>query len=478
MGIVSPSTTSCIMILKLRASLLSLPLLVVNAKRSQVMHSSGRRRHEARLAKQALAKTGQVFAKTDIQEHDSASFGGDSSCEQHGGGCWTDSSCCGDMECLGIVNWECGNTPGHVGEYCNLAYPCDPDLACFEGLCTDYADILDVGEYEGTCKEGSPSGQLTVMTYNTFLLSCASGLSVISTELDIACQRPDDQDERIGRMMEWVQTRDEDVIVFQELFNLREKVTAGMVAAGFCHYVVTPFGDDGDGSATFSKHPMGEVDFWDYYDFTGEDSERIPAQVEALVTDRGIMYAEVLKDGQSNHIYNTHTLSNSLTEEHLRRMGQYTAMREVSEGKSASDLVLFAGDMNEDKYNHEVQDEYYLNMLRELDATEPRQEGDQQFSYDNVKNPLPATWYPPEEQVYEELLDYVLVSNAHRQPFDSSCSILKPVWPEGCGESIACQVSDHFPVTCTYTTWQLRPPTRQPPTRQRHSFDGSNVAVE
>jgi len=446
------------MILTLRASLLSLPLmLVVNAKRSQVMHSSGRRRHEARLAKQALAKAGQVLAKTDIQEHDSVSLGGGSSCEQQGGGCWTDGSCCGDMECLGIVNWECGNTPGHVAEYCNLSYPCDPDLACFEGLCTDYADILDYGEYEGTCKEGSPSGQLTVMTYNTFLLSCATGLG---TDYDIPCQHPDDQDERIGRMMEWVQTRDEDVIVFQELFNLREKVTAGMVAAGFCHYVVTPFGDDGDGTATFSKHPIGEVDFWDYYDFTGEDSEGVPLQVEALVTDRGIMYAEVLKDGQSNHIYNTHTLSNSLTEEHLRRMGQYTAMREVSEGKSASDLVLFAGDMNEDKYNHKVHDEYYLNMLRELDATEPRQEGDQQFSYDNVKNPLPATWYPPEEQVYEELLDYVLVSNAHLQPSDSSCSILKPVWPEGCGGSIACQVSDHFPVTCTY------------------SFDGSNAAVE
>merc|ERR1712194_999248 len=185
------------------------------------------------------------------------------------------------------------------------------------------------------------------------------------------------------------------------------------------------FGDDGDGSATFSKHPMGEVDFWDYYDFTGEDSVGIPAQVEALATDRGIMYAEVLK-----------------------------------EGKSASDLVLFAGDMNEDKYNHEVGDEYYRNMLRELDAREPRQEGDQQFSYDNVKNPLPAIWYPPEDQVYEELLDYVLISNAHLQPSDSSCSILQPVWPEGCGGSIACQVSDHFPVTCTY------------------SFDGSNVAVE
>jgi hypothetical protein len=141
-------------------------------------------------------------------------------------------------------------------------YPCDSDLVCFEGKYTDYADILDRGDNEGTCEKGSPPGQLTVMTYNTFLLSCATGLG---PGMDIPCQHTDTQTERIGRMMEWVQTRDEDVIVFQELFNRKEQITKGMVAAGFCHYVVTPFGDDGDGTATFSKHPIGELDFWDYY---------------------------------------------------------------------------------------------------------------------------------------------------------------------------------------------------------------------
>jgi len=440
------------MILKLHAYLLALPMLAVNAKRSQVMHSSGRKRHEARVAKHALAQTKQVGVKSDLKE--------DVGCEEQGGGCWWDSQCCSGMECLGVLTWQCGNTPGHKGEFCNLMYPCDPDLSCYQDLCTDYADILDRGEYEGTCKKGSSPGQLTVMTYNTFLISCFTG-----GDSDIPCQSPADRAERVGRMMEWVQTRDEDVIVFQELFNSHDEVIEGMVAAGFCHYVISPFeGHGGDGLATFSKYPIGEIDFWDFYDFMGENSESTGLQYgtiyETIMFDKGFMYAEIKKGGRSHHIYNVHTLSDSVTDMHLRRMGQYLAMREASEGKSAGDLVLFAGDTNENKYNEHVGEKYYRNMLVELNATEPRTEGDEKYTYDNVKNPLPAIYYPPDDKVYKELLDYVLVSNAHLQPSDSFCEILTPLWPENCDGSISCQVSDHYPVTCTYV------------------FGGPNVALE
>mmetsp|Transcript_734 Transcript_734/g.1044 ORF Transcript_734/g.1044 Transcript_734/m.1044 type:complete len:432 (+) Transcript_734:98-1393(+) len=422
------------MILQLQAVLLSMPMLVVNAKVSQVMHSSGQNRREAKRVEQSLAKT-------QVQEQEQQ-------CAVQGGGCLWDRSCCDEMECLGIVNWQCGYSPGREGEFCNTFYACDPDLLCYEGECTDYADILDYGEYEGTCAEGSPSGELKVMTYNTFLLSCVTGFGA---GYDIPCQHIDAQSERVARMMLWVQTRDEDVIVFQELFNLRYQVTQGMVAAGFCHYVVTPFGDDGDGTAIFSKHPIGEIDFTDYYDFFGEDSVGVPIQAEAFATDRGIMEAEILKDGISHHVHNTHTLSNSVREEHTRRLVQYMAIRMAGANKSPNDSVLFAGDMNEDKYNHDVGDRYYQAMLRELDAWEPKMIGNQKFSYDNVNNPLPGIYYPPKEEEYQELLDYVLVSNTHLQPVDSHCEILTPVWPENCGNDVSCQVSDHYPVTCTYT---------------------------
>lgn len=426
------------MILRLQTVLFSLPLLAVNAKRTQVIHSSGRKRREAKRVE-------RILAKAKVQEQEAVG------CTEKGGGCLSDDNCCEGMECLGVFNFECGHDPAREGDFCNTIYPCDEDLLCYEGLCTDYANILDYGENEGTCKQGSEAGLIKIMTYNTFLLSCVSGLGAVNPDLDIPCQHPDARQERIGRMMEWAATLEEDVVVFQELFNHRELVISGMVAAGFCHYVVTPFGDDGDGTAIFSKQPIGTIDFYDYYDFLGENSEGVPLQFEAIFTDRGIMYAEILKDGTSHHVYNTHTLSNSLREEHTRRLVQYMAMKTVAADKSHEDFVYFAGDMNEDKYNRHVGDEYYLAMLHELNAHEPDQEvGGQRYSYDNVNNPLPAIYYPPEDQEYQELLDYVLVSNAHAQPLSEGCTILTPTWPRDCGNDVSCQVSDHYPVTCEF----------------------------
>ena len=96
--------------------------------------------------------------------------------------------------------------------------------------------------------------------------------------------------------------------------------------------------------------------------------------------------------------------------------------------------------MNENKYTHDVTSleitQYYLNMLRELGAVEPEVLGDQQFSYDTVKNPIPRSF---QDHTYQELLDFVLVSTEYSQPTQSSCEILTPV-----------MLSDHFPVLCTY----------------------------
>jgi hypothetical protein len=242
------------------------------------------------------------------------------------------------MECLGIGGWACGYTPGCEDEFCNLLYPCDSDLLCYKGSCTDYADILDYGESEGTCTEGSPSGELKIMTYNTFLIQC---LTSFEGGWYIACQDYDAQSERIARMMQWVQTRDEDVIVFQELWTHRHQVTQGMIAAGFCHYVVTPFGADGDGTAIFSKHPIGEIDFWDFYDTAGANSLAPPGLEDRFLWDRGIIYAEILKDGLHHHVYNMHTLSDTNGDMHPRRLSEYMLIKEVASGKSASDSVFF-----------------------------------------------------------------------------------------------------------------------------------------
>ena len=60
-------------------------------------------------------------------------------------------------------------------------------------------------------------------------------------------------------------------------------------------------------------------------------------------------------------------------------MPQYLMMREVARGVSADELVLFGGDMNEDMFTYDYNgpegtqngDDYYQEMLRELNATDP-----------------------------------------------------------------------------------------------------------
>lgn len=160
--------------------------------------------------------------------------------------------------------------------------------------------------------------------------------------------------------MQWMKERDEDVVVVQELFNLRDKVIDGMAAAGFCHYVSTPFDGDGSGLAIFSKHRINAFDFIDWFDWTGTGSTTLP-DFEALA-DKGVMYARIKKDGQNYHIFNTHTQSSSWLDYHYVRKLQYEKIREFAKrvtGFAPGELILYAGDFNEDKNKTQ----YYEEML-------------------------------------------------------------------------------------------------------------------
>lgn len=302
------------------------------------------------------------------------------------------------------------------------------------------------------------------MTYNTFMLDAlvigGTTSNPFSGEEEawgwVPAQDHDEREVRVARMMEWVKTRDEDVIAFQELFTFREEITAGMVAAGFCHYAVTPYGRTGDGTAIFSKFPIDEVDFWDFYDVGGRNSMMHPdagwAVAEMVATDRGVMLAKIAKDGNKHNILNTHTMSDSGGDMHDHRLGNFLFMREIADALPSNESVFYVGDMNEDKYTFnfdtQVGDDYYQAMLSELQASDPEVTGDNQYSYDTTTNPLPALYH---EREWQLLLDYVLVSNNHLQPSSSSCEITHPVWPEDCENELDCQVSDHYPVTCTFS---------------------------
>lgn len=366
-----------------------------------------------------------------------------------GHGCWRDSACCGDLQCLGVVNWECGNSPGLDGEYCNIAYPCDRDLLCHEGVCKDYADLLKSGT-RGTCRMDGDTNMnaLKMMTYNVFLIDCVGSLYTCDSEENRAI--------RVPKLIEWFKDRDEDVVVMQEVFTFKDEIIKGMTDAGFCHYVMNFQGLGGSGLAIFSKWPIESFDFVDFFDLT--DGHAL-SNLETII-DKGVMHAKVNKGGKIYHAFNTHTLSDTSGDAHEIRMLQYLRIREFVESLNipVEEIALIGGDFNEDQWHHGGK--YYRTMLEEIRASEVQMRGPIIYTQNTEKNKLLKQLHEGSEEwaTYNETLDFIFPYHNgeegvdHKTPDDTSvCEILIPQWPAGCNDA-ECMLSDHFPMTCNFYT--------------------------
>ena len=370
-----------------------------------------------------------------------------------GHGCWWDSDCCGDLECLGVKSWECGNSPGLDGEYCNPFYPCDEDLFCHEGICKDYSELLKNGT-RGTCRmDGNTNvNTLKMMTYNVFLIDCAGFLPVM-------CESEDVRAIRVPKLIEWFKDRDEDVVVMQEVFTFQDELIEGMADAGFCHYVTNFQQRAGSGLAIFSKWPIESFDFVDWFDATGNGDQTDWYNAEAYA-DKGVMHAKVNKGGKIYHAFNTHTQSNSIGDGHETRMVQYLRIREFIEDLNigVAEIALMGGDFNEDKWHHEGK--YYRAMLEEIRADEVQIRGPIKYTQNTEKNKLLKQLWEGDEKfgTFFETLDFIFPYHngeggvEHKNPDDTSfCEILIPQLPAGCNDA-ECMLSDHFPMTCNFYT--------------------------
>jgi len=365
---------------------------------------------------------------------------------ENGSFCTEDPDCesgrCGGGP-LGVV-WKCEDKL-KGGQTCWQDRDCEASLSCFKnqglklkGTCRDYAELMNVGN-KGTCKQGSPAGEIKVMTYNLFFIPCyfPGGLN------PYPCQHEKEQKPRVDKLEPWFSQSDADVVMFQEVFTHREDIITAMTNAGFCYYISNVYEYIGSGKQIFSKYPLENADFMDFYDITVDP--------ELKFSDRGVMYAKVVKDGEIYHVGNTHTSSNSMGEKEATRREEYKIMRSflAEKNPNTNEMVLYGGDMNEDKYNHKVGDKYYQNMLAELHASEPPIVSAQNATYDTYKNPIPASF---QDDDYQELLDFVLISNEYAQAQNASCEILIPQWPLNCGGGKECMISDHFPNVCTFNS--------------------------
>lgn len=122
---------------------------------------------------------------------------------------------------------------------------------------------------------------------------------------------------------------------------------------------------------------------------------------------KGFLYVQIEKDKQLIHLFATHLNSSSgprfEADRPCREMQMFEMLRFYEKlNIPAKDPVIFAGDMNVNKYYSE---EYY-SMLRMLNTHEPTYSG-LNYTYDELENPLVSCGEG------RQWLDYILVKRGH-----------------------------------------------------------------
>ena len=175
------------------------------------------------------------------------------SCSNHGQSCGPFSWCCDGFTCnTGIGgDYKCYSSPRLEGEPCGPINWCRHDLFCGKDFrCHGLEKIFQRGT-RGTCAGSSGPGQVKIMSYNLFLIDCLWDL--------VACEEEPDRGQRVEKLAVYFRNRDEDVVMFQEVFSHWEDVRDVMAEAGYCHYVTTQKGSEGSGMAIYSRYPMDNI---------------------------------------------------------------------------------------------------------------------------------------------------------------------------------------------------------------------------
>ncbi|KAL9180418.1 hypothetical protein ACHAXT_008388 [Thalassiosira profunda] len=307
---------------------------------------------------------------------------------------------------------------------------------------------------QGTCREStSGASTLQVLSLNTFLINCLPGAK---------CQEDDARAVRVGEVTAWFEDREEDVVLLQEVWSYHDEIRDGMTNAGYCHYVMSE-SSIGSGLGIFSKYPISETDFTDWFDAfgIGDGMAPNPFNVEGYVADKGVLYAKIDKDGVPIHIFNLHAQSDTSGDNHDIRLKQFEMVRSFVDSKAipADEFVLLGGDYNEDKdcrsrsCEGEAKCEgqaYYDEMIEMLSAGVARTASANVFTYNSYKNNILKDLYQDTDCFYRYTLDYIFWSENHLAAADSSfCEVLDPLGTDGI------DLSDHLPVACTYDMVQV-----------------------
>lgn len=229
-----------------------------------------------------------------------------------------------------------------------------------------------------------------------------------------------------------------DVILFQEAFSSTRESMLLALAQEYpyqTHVPKIPYSGINvfdSGVLIISRYPIVNTADFIFPDCTGTD----------CFADKGVIYAEVIKDGKAYHLTSTHTASFDTEAARALRQVQFQQIRALVDNQNipAFDAVLMGGDFNVNKL---IWPQDYADMLTNLNATDPVSTGYTAATFDPRINILATAAGSGGDTV--EYLDYVVYANDHRQPVQSRNDVrikraaTAPLFHTR-------DLSDHFPV--------------------------------
>lgn len=227
-----------------------------------------------------------------------------------------------------------------------------------------------------------------------------------------------------------------DVIMMQEAFASSRSGFLNQMAVEYPYQTHIPVGSGynlyDSGLVIVSRYPIVKTAQLIYPDCTGTD----------CFADKGVLYAEIIKNGKAYHVTSTHTASFDTNEARALRQVQFKQIRQLVNQQNipAFDAVLMGGDFNVNKL---IWPQDYQDMLINLNAKAPASTGYTASTFDPRINKLAGAAGSGGTTV--EYLDYIVSSNTHRQPIQATNDVrvlrsaANPLF-------MTWDLSDHFPV--------------------------------
>ncbi len=264
----------------------------------------------------------------------------------------------------------------------------------------------------------SASDELSVVTYNIW------GLPLIASDIST----------RFSLIPDYI--RSYDVIFLQEAFDSRRSSLLAALSDTHPYQSNVLDGDGGNlyngGVLILSRHPIVAETQYIYPDCSGSD----------CFADKGVLYTEVVKGGNSYHLLATHTASFNSASDRANRRLQFQQMRQlvIDQNVPSDEVVIYGGDLNVDKSTFPGD---YADMLNYLQVYEPNYSGYTKSTFDPDINVHARDLASGSD--YPEYLDYILQSHEYGVQLDNTNDVFIPrnshedLWQKW-------DLSDHFPV--------------------------------